>query len=40
MKVARKKAKAGRVGAPHKVDRDGTMNWFKKTFDGLITNKA
>ncbi|KAI8903580.1 ribosomal protein L5 domain-containing protein [Gorgonomyces haynaldii] len=40
MKVARKKAKAGRIGAPHRVNKEETMNWFKKTFDGLILNKA
>jgi hypothetical protein len=40
LKVASKKAKAGRVGFPHRVTREETQNWFKKTFDGLILNKA
>lgn len=40
LKVANKKAKRGRVGAPHRVTSDETKNWFKKTFDGLILNKA
>ena len=36
MKVAKKKAKAGRVGAQHRVKPEDTKQWFKKTFDGMI----
>jgi large subunit ribosomal protein L11e len=36
MKVARKKAKAGRIGFKHRVTAEDTKNWFKKTFDGII----
>jgi large subunit ribosomal protein L11e len=35
-RVARKKAKSGRVGAPHRVTCDDTKEWFKKTFDGIL----
>jgi len=34
-RVARKKHKQGRVGAPHRVNKEETINWFKKRFDGL-----
>ncbi len=34
-RVARKKHKKGRVGAPHRVNKEETVNWFKKRFDGL-----
>ena len=40
LKVASKKCKAGRIGAPHRVTKEETQMWFKKTFDGLILNKA
>lgn len=35
-KVARKKAKKGRVGVGHKVTAEDTKAWFKKTFDGIL----
>jgi large subunit ribosomal protein L11e len=35
-RVARKKAKSGRVGAPHRVTAEDTKEWFKKTFDGIL----
>ncbi len=38
-RVAIKKAKKGRVGTPHKVKKEDTVNWFKKRFDGLVLNK-
>ncbi|KAJ3271668.1 60S ribosomal protein L11 [Terramyces sp. JEL0728] len=37
MKVAKKKAKAGRIGAPHRVTPDDTKLWFKKTVSLLLT---
>jgi large subunit ribosomal protein L11e len=36
MRVAKKKTKNGRVGAPHRVTAEDTKQWFKKTFDGII----
>ncbi|KAI8892003.1 ribosomal protein L5 domain-containing protein [Globomyces pollinis-pini] len=36
MKVAKKKAKSGRIGVHHKVRPEDTKMWFKKTFDGMI----
>ena len=30
MRVARRKRKAGRVGAPHRVTKEETVAWFKK----------
>ncbi len=35
-KIARKKQKCGRVGAPHRVNKDDTINWYKKRFDGIV----
>lgn len=40
LKVATKKHCRGRVGFPHRVTKEETQMWFKKSFDGLITNKA
>ncbi|KAH9247263.1 60S ribosomal protein L11 [Batrachochytrium salamandrivorans] len=39
LKIANKKHKRGRVGAPHRVTKVETESWFKKRFDGLLTNK-
>jgi len=36
MRVARKKAKVGRVGSPHKVRPENTISWFKQRFDGIV----
>ncbi|KAI8591610.1 60S ribosomal protein L11 [Geranomyces variabilis] len=38
-RISRKKHKAGRVGAPHKVTKDETVQWFKRRFDGVVLNK-
>ncbi|KAJ3234230.1 60S ribosomal protein L11 [Chytriomyces hyalinus] len=38
-RVARKKAKYGRVGFPHRLTKDETVAWFKKRFDGIVLNK-
>ena len=29
-RISRKKHKGGRVGAPHRVKKEETINWFKK----------
>ena len=36
MRVARRKAKTGRVGSPHKVRPEQTIAWFKQRFDGIV----
>ncbi|KAI8918098.1 ribosomal protein L5 domain-containing protein [Entophlyctis helioformis] len=38
-RVAIKKHKNGRVGAPHRVNKEDTVAWFKKRFDGVVTGK-
>ncbi len=38
-RVSRRKHKTGRVGFPHRVTKDETLNWFKKRFDGIVSNK-
>ncbi|KAL4062567.1 60S ribosomal protein L11 [Scleroderma citrinum] len=35
-RVARRKQQRSRVGAPHRVNKDDTMAWFKQRFDGII----
>ncbi|KAJ3287474.1 60S ribosomal protein L11 [Borealophlyctis nickersoniae] len=39
LRIARKKHKNGRVGAPHRVTKEETIQWFKKKFDGIVLNK-
>lgn len=39
MRVGRKKAKYGRVGFPHRCNKDESIAWFKKRFDGIVMNK-
>lgn len=39
MRIARRKRKVGRVGFPHRVTKDETINWYKKRFDGLVSKK-
>ncbi|KAJ3349329.1 60S ribosomal protein L11 [Entophlyctis luteolus] len=38
-RVARKKAKHGRVGFPHRLTKEETIAWYKKRFDGIVLNK-
>merc|ERR1712048_1399221 len=35
-RVARKKAKRGRVGATHKITTNDAIEWFKSTYDGEV----
>ncbi|KAE8210718.1 hypothetical protein CF319_g5566 [Tilletia indica] len=35
-RVARRKQRVARVGAPHRVRREETAAWFKSRFDGII----
>ena len=36
IRVSRRKERRSRVGAPHRVNKDDTMSWFKQRFDGII----
>ncbi|KAJ3121834.1 60S ribosomal protein L11 [Physocladia obscura] len=38
-RVHRKKHKHGRVGFPHRLTKDETIAWYKKRFDGIVSNK-
>ena len=35
-RVARRKQRVSRVGAPHRVKKEETAAWFKQRFDGII----
>ena len=35
-RVARRKQRVARVGAPHRVKKEETAAWFKQRFDGII----
>jgi len=35
-RVARRKRKQARVGAPHRNSRDETMKWFQQKYDGVL----
>ena len=36
VRVSRRKERRSRVGAPHRVNKDDTMAWFKQRFNGII----
>lgn len=38
-RVSRRKHAKSRVGAPHRVTKEETVEWFKKKFDGIVLNK-
>ncbi|KAJ3337759.1 60S ribosomal protein L11 [Gonapodya sp. JEL0774] len=38
-RVARRRRAVNRVGAPHRVHKEETIEWFKKKFDGIVLNK-
>lgn len=35
-RVARRKDRHARVGAPHRVRKEETAAWFRQRFDGII----
>jgi large subunit ribosomal protein L11e len=35
-RVAKRKAKKGRVGLKQLMKKDDAMNWFKQKYDGII----
>mmetsp|Transcript_20305 Transcript_20305/g.27882 ORF Transcript_20305/g.27882 Transcript_20305/m.27882 type:complete len:178 (+) Transcript_20305:108-641(+) len=39
-RVSRRKARKGRVGVHHKVNKDDAMNFFKTKFEGVILETA
>lgn len=38
-RVSKRKHCRSKVGSQHRVKKDETMNWFKKTFEGIVLNK-
>lgn len=38
-RVARRKHAKARVGPNHKVNKDDTVQWFQKKYDGIVLNK-
>ncbi|KYR02372.1 S60 ribosomal protein L11 [Tieghemostelium lacteum] len=38
-RVAQKKRCQGKVGFPHKIQRDESIQWFKQTYDGIVIGK-
>jgi large subunit ribosomal protein L11e len=40
MRVSRRKRKTGRVGAPHRVTKEETVNWFKKRVSTFILKNS
>lgn len=36
-RVARRKHASSKIGAPHKVTKKDAQDWFKKTFEGILT---
>ena len=39
-RVAKRRRKQARIGAPHKLKKTDAMTFFKKNFEGIILNKA
>merc|ERR1712045_587827 len=38
-RVMTRKAKKGRIGAPHRITKYETMKWFQQKFDGILSHK-
>ncbi|KAI9310163.1 60S ribosomal protein L11 [Dichotomocladium elegans] len=38
-RVSRRKHATSRVGFPHRIKKDETIEWFKNRFDGIVLNK-
>merc|ERR1719167_1392076 len=36
MNVLKRRRKTGRVGAPHRLPKEGAMKWFQTKYDGII----
>tara|TARA_B110000977_G_scaffold196910_1_gene278265 strand:- start:102 stop:263 length:162 start_codon:yes stop_codon:yes gene_type:complete len=39
-RVAKRRRKQAKIGAPHKLKKTDAMTFFKKNFEGIILNKA
>ena len=39
-RVARRRSRLARVGAPHRVTKEDAMKWFQSKFDGVLVNKS
>jgi hypothetical protein len=39
-RVAKRRRKQSKIGAPHKLKKTDAMTFFKKNFEGIILNKA
>ena len=35
-RVARRKHKTARIGAPHRITKSDSQKWFKEKFEGVI----
>ncbi|KAJ2844175.1 60S ribosomal protein L11, partial [Coemansia erecta] len=38
-RIARRKRCTSRIGAPHRISKEETIEWYKKKFDGSIRYK-
>jgi len=38
-RVSKRKSRQSRVGKGHKITQDDAIEWFKKTYEGFVTNK-
>ncbi|KAJ2738418.1 60S ribosomal protein L11, partial [Coemansia sp. BCRC 34301] len=38
-RVSRRKHAPSRIGAPHRINKQETMEWYKKKFDGIVLQK-
>lgn len=34
--VAHRRRKTGKVGAPHRLNKEDAMKWFQQKYDGII----
>jgi large subunit ribosomal protein L11e len=35
-RVARRRARTGRVGSPHKISKEQAIKWFQKKYEGIV----
>lgn len=38
-RVGKRRARHGRIGAPHRVNKEDAQKWFQQKFDGVLLNK-
>ncbi|KAI9140896.1 60S ribosomal protein L11 [Paraphysoderma sedebokerense] len=39
MRVSRRRRTKTKIGCPHRITKNETIEWFKKTYDGIVMNK-